>query len=357
MRAMTSPPAGHIAFTTLLVILGAGGGWILSRLGAPLPYMLGSLLTSAIAVIVFQRRFPEAYDFPQRFRMLFVGVIGVLIGAQLTPEVAALLPRMLVSVPAMALFVLAAHGFNYAVFRRLGGFDPATSYYAGSPGGLIESIAFGEEAGADVRLLTLMQFLRIIVVVTLVPVGMSIWEGYPVGSAAGLTFAPGESGGWADVGLVAVLAVAGVALGLRLHLPAGQLLGPLVLAGALALSGLATVSAPPWVLALAQVVLGTGLGLRFTGMTRAMFVKGMALSLVSVGGMMAIGVALSVAVHRASGLATDMLVVSFAPGGVVEMSLIALSIAANPAFVTLHHLVRIFLTVGELALVRRMRWV
>jgi Putative ammonia monooxygenase len=37
--------------------------------------------------------------------------------------------------------------------------------------------------------------------------------------------------------------------------------------------------------------------------------------------------------------------ISFAPGGVTEMSLIALSLSANPAVVTLHHLVRISLTV------------
>ncbi|SMH33963.1 AbrB family transcriptional regulator [Maritimibacter sp. HL-12] len=352
---MSRPPASHITLTVLLLLCGAAGGWLLSRLGAPLPYMLGSLITSALAVALFQHRFPQGYVFSQRFRMLFVGVIGVLIGAQLTPAVAALLPLMLVSIPAMAVFVLGAHAMNYAIFRRLGGYDRATAYFAGSPGGLIESITIGEAAGADVRLLTLMQFLRIIAVVALVPVGMSIWEGYPVGSAAGQNFAPGAAGDLLSVALALALALAGVALGIWLRLPAGQLLGPLVLAGALVLTGIVDISAPPWLLAVAQVVLGTGLGMRFTGMTRSMLVKGTGLSLVSVAGMMGLGIALSLVVARLSDLPVDMLVVSFAPGGVVEMGLIALSIAANPAIVTLHHLVRIFLTVGELALVAKLR--
>lgn len=350
---MTRPPASHVALTALLLLFGAAGGWLLSLLGAPLPYMLGSLLTSALAVAFFQYHFPKGYVFSQRFRMLFVGVIGVMIGAQLRPEVAALLPLMLISIPAMAVFVLSAHAMNYAIFRRLGGYDKPTAYFAGSPGGLIESITMGEAAGADVRLLTLMQFLRIIAVVALVPVGMSIWEGHPVGSAAGLGFGPGAGGDWLGVALVMALAVAGVTLGNWLRLPAGQLLGPLVLAGALVLTGVVEITAPPWLVAGAQVVLGTGLGVRFTGMSRAMFVKGMGLSLVSVAGMLALGVALSLIVARLSGLPVDMLVVSFAPGGVVEMGLIALSIAANPAFVTMHHLVRIFMTVGELALMAR----
>ena len=37
-------------------------------------------------------------------------------------------------------------------------------------------------------------------------------------------------------------------------------------------------------------------------------------------------------------------------------SLIALSLAANPAFVTLHHLLRILTTVAEMSLARRRGW-
>jgi hypothetical protein len=352
---MTRPPAAHIAFTAFLLALGGLGGAVMAWFGTPLPYMLGSLTASALAVAIGQRHFPTGYQFPMKFRMIFVGVIGTLIGAQLTPDVVALLPLMLVSIPAVAAFVLGAHGMNYMIFRRLGGYDRATAYYSGSPGGLFESILFGEDAGADVRILTLMQFLRIIVVVTLVPVGMSIWEGHPVGSAGGMSFAPGANG-WLDIPVVLAVAVVGLLLGEKLKLPAAQLIGPLIVAGVLATSGAVTIAAPGWLVAVAQVVLGTGLGIRFVGMTRGMFVRGMGLSVISVSAMMALGLALAVSVHVATGLPTDMLVVSFAPGGVVEMGLIALSIAANPAIVTLHHLVRILFTVGEMSLVHKRRW-
>ena len=50
----------------------------------------------------------------------------------------------------------------------------------------------------------------------------------------------------------------------------------------------------------------------------------------------------------------DVLLISFAPGGVTEMSLVALSLQANPAFVTLHHIFRILMTVVELSLAARL---
>ena len=352
---MQLPPRAHIVLTAVLLAAGAATGGLFQWIGTPLPFMLGSLFASALAVAFAQRRFPEGYAYPMKFRMLFVGVIGAMIGAQLSPDVAALLPKMLISVPAILTFVLAAHGLNYLILRRVGGFDRPTAYYAGSPGGLFESILFGEEAGADLRLLTLTQFLRIITVVTVIPVAMSIWEGHPVGSAAGLNFGAGETAlFWVPV--VLAFSLAGVWIGLRLKLPAGQLMGPLLLVGALSMSGLVEIAAPGWLVAVAQVVLGTGLGVRFTGMTLAMFVTGAGLSLLSVSAMMSVGILLALLVHQAGGLPVDVLAISFAPGGVVEMSLIALSLAANPAFVTLHHLLRILFTVGEMSIARRRGW-
>lgn len=352
---MQLPPPSHIALTAGLLAIGAAAGGVFLLIGTPLPFMLGSLFSSALCVGFAQTRFPEGYAFPMTFRMVFVGVIGVMIGASLKPEVVALVPMMLVSIPAVLVFVLAAHALNYLVLRKVGGYDRSTAYYAGSPGGLYESILFGEAAGADIRILTLMQFLRIITVVALVPVGMSIWEGHPVGSAAGLSFGAGETAlYW--VPAVLVLSLVGVWIGKRLKLPAGQLIGPLLLVGALSVTGVVDIAAPGWVVAVAQVVLGTSLGVRFTGITLRMLLRGMGLSVLSLTAMMAVGVVLAFAAHAAGGLPADVLVISFAPGGVVEMSLIALSLAANPAFVTLHHLIRILFTVAEMSVARQKGW-
>ena len=46
----------------------------------------------------------------------------------------------------------------------------------------------------------------------------------------------------------------------------------------------------------------------------------------------------------------DVMLISFAPRGVTEMALVALSLPANPALVTLYHIIRILLTVAGLTL-------
>ncbi|HBZ43956.1 MAG TPA: aminopeptidase [Maritimibacter sp.] len=348
-------PLSHWAFSALILASGAALGVVFMWLGTPLPFMLGSLISSAVIAMRWGPSFPMGYEFPPRIRQVFVGVIGVMIGAQVSPELLALLPKMAVSIPAVIAFVVLAHGGNYLIFRRLGGLDKHTAFYSGTPGGLLESIAFGEEDGADIRVLTIMQFLRIIVVVMILPVAISIYEGAPVGSAAGLSTST-QAAQAMDIVLTFVFALIGLWIGTAIRVPAAQLTGPLLVVGIASAFGLIDLVIPGWLVGSAQVVLGAGLGLRFVGLTRRMLVQGVGLATLSGGFMLALGGAISYALAVSVDLDLEMLIISFAPGGVTEMSLIALSLAANPAFVTLHHLVRILAAVGELALVKRMGW-
>ncbi len=93
------------------------------------------------------------------------------------------------------------------------------------------------------------------------------------------------------------------------------------------------------------LVIGTTLGVRFTGISPAMLLRGAGLGLLSVGCMLVLGAAMSALLIPLTGESFDVLLISFAPGGVTEMALVALSLNANPAFVTMHHLYRIILTV------------
>lgn len=342
--------AALILNTSIFLVLGGLGGALAQVLHLPLPWMLGSLLAAAVGAALFA---PRGYVFPQRFRLIFLATIGVMIGAQVTPGLLALLPAMLASFAAIVLFVGLAHWGNYLIFRRAGGYDRATAYFAGSPGGLLESIAMGEAAGADVALLTAQQFLRIAMVITCVPIGLSLWLGAPVGSAAGMTLAHASPSDLSHLHVVIATALAGLGLGRLLRLPAWQLTGPLVAAAAVSVLDLGVIDLPNWVISLCQVVIGTSLGVRLGRLRGSAITRAAWLAAVSVAFMMLLGLGFSLVLMPATGLSLDVLVTSFAPGGVTEMALVALSLNANPALVTAHHIWRIVLTVIELAVIGR----
>ncbi|MCM2562434.1 AbrB family transcriptional regulator [Lutimaribacter sp. EGI FJ00015] len=340
--------------TTLgLVLIGGVGGTIAHWLQTPLPFMLGSLVSTALIATLFGRVIPEGYVFPQKFRLVFLAVIGVMIGAQVSPDLIEMLPAMLVSFSAIVLFVGLAHSGNYLIFRHIGGYDRPTAFYSATPGGLLESITMGEAAGADIATLTMQQFLRIILVITLVPIGLSFWMGAPVGSAGGMTLTHANPSDFSHLHEVVLTALVGLLLGKPLRLPARHLTGPLFAAALVAASGLAVLDLPNWMISVCQVVIGASLGMRLGGLRGHAVLRGAGLGLLSVGLMLGVGLAFSLTLEHVTGQPLDVLMVSFAPGGVTEMALIALSLNANPALVTAHHIWRIIVTVIELALFGR----
>lgn len=320
--------------------------------GLPLPYLLGPLLSSAVVATFGARHLPQGYSFPNRLRLVFIAIIGLMIGAQVTPDIFGDAPRLALSFTALLAFVVSAHGVGYAVLRHLGGYDRPTAFYGAAPGGLYESIAMGEAAGADPARLMLQQFLRIVLVVTLLPIGLSFWLGEPVGSSAGLTLARADVP-WHTLPIDALIVAAGLGLGRALRLPAWQLTGPMAIAAALSLSGVFQADVPQWLVNAAQIVVGTALGMRFARLSLGMLMRGVGLTLIAVGGMLILSAGFAVALMGPLEQPFDVLLISFAPGGVTEMSLVALSLSANPAFVTLHHICRIIITVVGLGLSAR----
>lgn len=343
----TSMQFRSIAMTCALLVAGGISGWVAQGLHLPLPWMLGSLISSALVAVFGSKPVLKTYKFPMNLRTGFVALIGVMIGTQVTPEVVAQLRALPVTILGLLIFIVLSQCGNYMIFRRLGGFDRPTSFYAGAPGGLIESLVLGEAAGADPRRLTIQHFLRVILTIILVPAGISLWLGTPVGSAGGAigTLTASAPVPLTSLGLICLTAGAGLLLARMIHLPAAQLMGPFFLSGALTLSAVVDLHLPFWLIALSQVVIGVSLGMRFQGTDMAMLRQSGALALTTVLYMLSLGGAISAALSWYTGLPFLYLLISFAPGGVIEMSVIALSIAANPAFVSVHHVLRILITV------------
>ena len=344
-----------LMLTAALMATGAMGGQLATWAHLPMPWMLGSLLATALIVLVWAPAPLEGYQFPNQLRSLFVALIGVMIGSQVTPEIIAQARGLILSLAGLAVFIAVAHTGNYLIFRHIGGYDRATAFYSGTPGGLMESIAMGEAAGADIRILTAQQFLRIICVITILPMGLSLWFGQPVGSASGLALTSDTAPVSAqNVALICVAAVLGLVLARWVHLPAAQRTGPLILAAAATATGWLDLHLPFWLIATAQLVIGVTLGLRFKGTDSALLRRCVWLSLASVATMLIIGAGFALVLWQVTDKSFLSLLISFAPGGVAEMSIVALSLAANPAFVSLHHIARILMTVVEMPLIARL---
>lgn len=342
-----SRPGGRLdlAALTITLLLSGLGGVAAHLAGLPLGYLLGSLLVAGGAAAADWRPFGKPITLPARLRFSFVPVIGVAIGGAFTPEVARQALGWGPSLFALCLFVPVAHATGYALFRR-GGLSPHDALFGAIPGGLIESVQLAEEAGADARLVTLLQTLRLIGTIVAVPILFLGLTGHAVGSAAGVQLTGASARlDMREVVVLVATGLVGVAAGRLLRLPGWIVTGPL-LASAVA-HGLGWVEGvpPAWLIALTQVILGAGLGARFTGADPVALRRAAGLAVVNGMAALLLALAFALIVHALVGEPVTAAFLAFAPGGLAEMSLVALSLQVSTIYVTAHHVLRIVLSV------------
>ncbi|UWQ22981.1 AbrB family transcriptional regulator [Jannaschia sp. W003] len=311
----------------------------------PLPFLLGPLF-ACLAAALLGLRLAAWAPLTDAMRT----ILGVAVGASITPALVGQLPSMGLSLLLAPLFLLAAGVAGYPYLRRVCGFDPATSFYAAMPGGLQDMLLFGEEAGGDARALSLLHATRVLMIVTIVPALLVF------AYDADLTLAPGAPARDYGAGQLAVMAAAGIAgwrIAKRVGLFGASILGPLILAAALSLAGVIAARPPAEAIQAAQFFIGIVVGVKYSGITLAEVRRFLVAGL----GHAAILAALAAVFAEAVvllGLAPPLdAILAFSPGGQAEMAVMAIVAGADVAYVIVHHVTRIVLVITCAPLVFR----
>jgi hypothetical protein len=341
-------PANPARQWVMAVVLGASGGATYAFLDLPLPWMLGALTATMAASL-------SGLDpaIPRPLRNAMVAVLGVLLGTSFTPELAERMARWNVSLAGMAVGVVAATLLAALYLRRVAGLGHATAYFAAAPGGINEMVVTGGAMGGDEAAIAQIHTMRLLLVVFAVPFAFRLLA-HVHGQNLVASLGSVTDMGLRDAAVLAGTGMIGYGLAWAARLPAASLMGPLAASAALHLSSLSTAHPPAEPVIAAQVVLGAGIGCRFRGLDRKALAATMRLSLGSTAITVAVLAGLAVALAAWSDLGLATLVLAFIPGGIAEMSLMAISLGADPAFVSTHHVVRVALVLVLAPLVFRL---
>lgn len=306
----------------------------------PLPWMLGAMFLVMVSAIM-----GADLSAPAKLRGVMVPILGVMLGSGFSPALFSNAADWAVTLAILPFFILTAFGVAYIIYRRVGRYDPVTAFYSSAPGGLTDMILMGTEAGGEERRIAMAHAGRIFMVVTLVVLFYTLILGVETtgDSRPFVTFA---DVGLRDLAILIACAVFGAYLGPKIGLPAPTILGPMILSGLVHLSGL-THAAPPTVAVNAtQLVMGTVIGCRFAGAASRDVLKDLCLSLFVASAMLLVAVPIAFAVTSLTGIDIRETFLSFSPGGLPEMSILALSLDADIAYIATMHIIRIVLVIA-----------
>ncbi|WP_092066713.1 AbrB family transcriptional regulator [Poseidonocella pacifica] len=325
---------GRRALTFGTAAVGTGVFWLLHL---PLPFLFGPMTACLIAALA---------HLPMKgFGFISVAartILGVAVGASITPELFSELPKMAGSVALVPLFILVIGCVGVPFFRIVWGFDAPTAYYAAMPGGLQDMVIFGTEAGGNPRTLSLIHATRVLLIVTLAPAFLTLVYGAGLTNPIG---APASEIPLRELALMAVAAFVGWKGGERIGLFGASILGPMIVTAALSLAGFIHARPPREAILAAQFFIGCGIGVQFLGVTlaelRRVVIAGVAYVLLLA--ILAAGFTL-VVTRLELGHPVEAFL-AFAPGGQAEMTVLAIVTGADLGFVITHHLTRIVLVI------------
>lgn len=332
-----------IARTFALAGVGVLVAWWLAL---PLPFLLGPMFACLIAALS-GLQLKSANGLGDLMRT----ILGVAVGASITPDLIGRLPDMALSISMIPVFLILTGLIGYPLLHRVFKFDAATSFYGAMPGGLQDMLIFGEEAGGDTRALSLLHATRVLIVVTTLPFFLSGMLGLDLTNPPGQ---PASETAPIELVIMAICAIAGWQIAKRIGLFGASILGPMILAAIASLSDLIHIRPPAEAILLAQFFIGLGVGAKYAGITitEVRHILGAALAYCACIGTVSVVFA---SVTFQLGLASlPAALMAFAPGGQAEMTVLAIVAGFDVAYVVLHHLVRLTLVIIAAPFVARM---
>ncbi|AIR89731.1 AbrB family transcriptional regulator [Pseudomonas cremoricolorata] len=311
-------------------LVGLAGGFLASKVGWPLPWMVGSLL----AIILVRCLSPWQLSEIPNGRKCGQWIIGVGIGLHFTPLVIEQVASHFVLIFFGALLTTVSSIVGVWLLRRSGE-DRPTAFFASMPGGSGEMVNLGARNGAVLSQVAAAQSLRVLAVVLSVPALFKLLLG------DGPTLHHSGTVSWPWLALITPLALLSALLWQRLRQPNPWLFGPLLVTAVVSLISDQQLSLPDGASQIGQWLIGSGLACHFN---RAFFRRAPAfLGRTLVATALSMGIAATAAWGMASltGLDVRSLTLGMMPGGIAEMSLTAETLQLSVPLVTALQVMRL----------------
>jgi uncharacterized protein len=340
------PARSTLIETAETLAIALAGGLTFTYLGLPAGLVSGSVLAVAIAALA--RR---PVKVPPRLSLICYLIIGILLGAVVTPETLRGVAVWPLSVALLMLCSLAMIAATLGYLRVVHRWDTLSALLGASPGSMAQVLALSTELGADIRGIAIVQTFRVLLLVLGLPNGLALFG--LVVPAMPATRGPAGVSVLGEMFLVVAVASLFAFLFARMRFPGGLLFGAMTGSALLHGTGLVHAVLPWWIGSASVITLGAAVGTRFanTGLRMLMGYLGAALGSFAVS--MTIATLFILIVARLFAFPIANIVIAFSPGAQDTMMVLALALHLDPVYVGAHHLARFLVVTFAVAIAAR----
>jgi len=318
-----------------VIIISVPSSILAEYFNIPLAWFLGPMLVTSLASLMGLKT-----KMPRLMLSCVLIILGLYIGNYIDKDLFSQMQDWIWTSLIMLIYIILSVLIVSKYLEKFSKYEKKTSIFSAAPGALGPLMILAEDAKTDLSQVATSHLIRLIIIITVFPFIVNSF--YDVDSVS----ISEEVVTNQNLYHLIILILSSVILILffeKIKVPAALLTGTLVASGFLQITEVASYQISPDIIDYCLLILGASVGCRFADKTFSEIARNALHSFVATFLLVILGVASAVV----AGLIIDKnfftLLLSYCPGGIYEVAVIAIFFDLDPEFVSFHHIIRLLM--------------
>jgi membrane AbrB-like protein len=319
----------------LVILISIPSAVIADFFNIPLAWFLGPMLVTSLASLLGLK-----IKMPRLILSSVLILLGLYIGNYIDKSLFGQMHQWIWTSLIMLIYIILSVLIVSRYLEKFSKYERKTSIFSAAPGALGPLMILAEDEKTDLSQVATSHLIRLIIIITVFPLVVnSFYDVKGIGIAQEII----ENQNLNHLLILIISSIILIYFFDKLKIPAALLSGTLVASGSLQIAEIASFQISPDVIDYCLLILGSSVGCRFADKTFGEIGRNALHSFVATFLLVVLGVIAALV----AGLIIDKnfftLLLSYCPGGIYEVAVIAIFFDLDPEFVSFHHIIRLLM--------------
>ena len=301
----------------------------------PLAWFLGPMLATSIGALMGLK-----IKIPRLILSSILILLGLYIGNYIDKNLFSQIHEWALTSLIMFIYIILSIFIVSIYLQKFSKYEKKTSIFSAAPGALGPLMILAEDQKTDLSHVATSHLIRLIIIVTAFPFFVNSYYDTNIFTDVQETL---KNQSIFDLLILIIFSIVLVLIFERLKVPAALLSGALVASGFLQITEIAAYQISTNIVDYSLLILGASVGCRFADKTFKEVAKNAFHSFVATFLLVALGVIAALSASFVIDKNFFTLLLSYCPGGIYEVAVIAIFFNLDPEFVSFHHIIRLLM--------------
>ena len=319
----------------LVIIISIPSAMVAEYFNVPLAWFLGPMLITSLASLMGLKTI-----MPRLVLSSILIILGLYIGNYIDKTLFSQIHQWAWTSMIMLVYIIISVLLVSKYLQRFANYERKTSIFSAAPGALGPLMILAEDEKSDLSQVATSHLIRLIIIITVFPfIVNSFYEVENIKIAEEIIQDQ-------NIFHLIILIISSILLIIvfdRFRIPAALLSGTLFASGFLQISDIASYQLSPNIIDYCLLILGSSVGCRFADKTFGEIAQNALHSFVATFLLVILGLLAAFAASLIIDKNFFTLLLSYCPGGIYEVAVIAIFFDLDPEFVSFHHIIRLLM--------------